>query len=51
VEDRDPGRREGAEDQGRDDAEVAAASAAQRPEQLAVVLLVAVDDAAVRQDD
>ena len=41
---------EGAEDEGGDHAELAAA-AAQRPEQLLVVVLVAVDDATVGQDD
>jgi hypothetical protein len=51
VEDRGRRRGEGAEHQRGDHAEVAAAGAAQRPEQLPIVLLVTVDDAAVRQDD
>jgi hypothetical protein len=48
VEDHGRGRGEGAEDEGGDHAEVAAAGAAQRPEQLPIVLLVTVDDATVR---
>jgi hypothetical protein len=51
LEDRGRGRGEGAKDEGGDHAEVAAAGAAQRPEQLPVVVLVAFDDAPVRQDD
>ena len=43
-------RRDGTEDQGRDDAEVAAAGAAQRPEQVRFIVLVALDNAAIRQD-
>ena len=51
VEDR--GRRggEGAEYQRGDHAEVAAAGAAQRPEELTVMVLVAFDDATISQDD
>jgi hypothetical protein len=51
LEDRGRGRGEGAEDQGGDHPEVATAGTAQRPEQLPVVVLVAVDDATVGQDD
>jgi hypothetical protein len=51
LEDRDCGRGDGAKDQGGDHAEVATASAAQRPEQLLVMVLVAFDHATVRQDN
>jgi hypothetical protein len=51
VEDRRRRRGEGAEHQRGDNAEVAAAGTAQRPKQLPVMVLVAFDNATVRQND
>jgi hypothetical protein len=50
VEDRRGRRRQSAEDEGRNHTEVAATGATQRPEQLLVLVLVALDDATVRQN-
>jgi hypothetical protein len=47
----DRGRGHGPEDERRHDAEVAGAGAAQRPEQVLVVVVVAGEDAAVGEDD
>src|SRR5688572_5325784 len=49
MESRRLARRDGPEGEGGEDAEVAAACAAQRPEQVRFAMLIALDDAAIRQ--
>lgn len=51
MEDRGRRHRDGAEAEGRDNSEVAAAGTSQRPEQVLIVIPVALDYVTVREDD